>query len=128
MMLSQGFFRFSTFVGILIIILIIFFGYLFFEPFITEETIEIKVINKAKFGSEKGKYLIFTENEVFYNADNYYHDKDNSETLDQLLYPGSTYKVKVVGMYIPWLPRFRNIIKVYEVNGVPLVNEKKFFP
>lgn len=128
MMLSQGFFRFSTFVGILIIILIIFFGYLFFEPFITEETIEIKVINKAKFGSENGKYLIFTENEVFYNADNYYHDKDNSETLDQLLYPGSTYKVKVVGMYIPWLPRFRNIIKVYEVNGVPLVNEKKFFP
>lgn len=123
MMLSEKFFRLSAFAGFLIIVLVLLFGYLFFEPFLTEETINIRVINKAKFGNEIGKYFVFTEDEVFLNSDNYYHSKENSDELDKIIYPGSNYKVKVVGIYMPWLPRFRNITKVLDVNGVPIKNE-----
>lgn len=121
MMLSEGFFRLSAMIGFLIVLLIILFGYLFFEPFVTEETITIKVLNKSQFGNEPGKYFVFAQDEVFNNSDNYYHSKENADELNEKLYPGSTYKVKVVGLYIPWLPRFRNIIKILEINGIPVV-------
>ena len=121
MMLSEGFFRLSAMIGFLIVLLIILFGYLFFEPFVTEETITIKVLNKSQFGNEPGKYFVFTQDEVFNNSDNYYHSKENADELNEKLYPGSTYKVKVVGLYIPWLPRFRNIIKILEINGIPVI-------
>ncbi len=121
MMLSEGFFRLSAMIGFLIVLLILLFGYLFFEPFVTEETITIKVLNKSQFGNEPGKYFVFTQDEVFNNSNNYYHSKENADDLNEKLYPGSTYKVNVVGVYIPWLPRFRNIIKIIEINGIPLV-------
>jgi hypothetical protein len=121
MVLSEGFFRLSAMVGFVIVLLIILFGYLFFEPYLTEDTITINVINKAQFGSESGKYFVFTSNEVFNNSNNYYHNKENAEEINQQIYPGSSYKVKVVGIYLPWLPRFRNIIEVLEINGIPVV-------
>lgn len=117
MLLSESFLKISTFFGFLIVLLVLLFGYLFFEPYLTEESITIKVINKANFGSEPGKYFVFTENEVFYNADNYYQNKDNADILNDQIYPGSTYTVKVVGIYIPWLPRFRNITEIERING-----------
>ncbi len=119
MMLSEGFFRFSTIVGFFIIILIIVFGYLFFEPYITEEKITIKVLNKSQFGNEAGKYFVFTEEEVFYNSNDYYQNKENAAEINDIIYPGSTYKVKVVGVYLPWIPRFRNITEILEINGIP---------
>lgn len=121
MVLSEGFFRLSALAGFLIILLVLLFGYLFFEPFLTEETVSLKVINKAKFGNESGKYFVFTEDEVFYNSDNYYQSKENADELNQQIYTGTTYKVKVVGIYMPWLPRFRNITKILEVNGIPFI-------
>jgi len=121
MMLSEGFFRISTIIGILIIILVIIFGYLFFEPYITEETITIKVMNKSQFGKEIGKYFVFTEDEVFYNSNNYYQNKENAVEINDIIYPGSSYKVKVVGVYLPWLPRFRNITEILEINGIPAI-------
>jgi len=121
MVLSEGFFRLSAMVGFIIVLLIILFGYLFFEPYLTEDTITINVINKAQFGSESGKYFVFTSDEVFNNSNNYYHNKENAEEINQQIYPGSSYKVKVVGIYLPWLPRFRNIIEVMEINGIPVV-------
>jgi hypothetical protein len=123
MMFSEKFFKLSVMAGFLIIILILLFGYLFFEPFLTDETITIKVINKARFGNEIGKYFVFAEDEVFLNADNYYQSKENADELDKLIYPGATFKVKVVGVYLPWLPRFRNITKVLEINGIPVQRE-----
>lgn len=122
MMLSEGFFRLSAMVGFVIVILVILFGYLFFEPYITEETITIKVLNKSQFGNEAGKYFVFTEDEVFYNSNNYYHNKEDAAEINDIIYPGSTYKVKVVGVYLPWIPRFRNITKILEINGIPVVN------
>ena len=123
MMLSEKFFRFSVMGAFIIIVLVLLFGYLFFEPFLTEDTINIRVINKAKFGKEVGKYFVFTDDEVFLNADNYYQSKENADELDKIIYTGGNFKVKVVGVYLPWLPRFRNITKVLEVNGVPLSRE-----
>jgi len=120
MVLSESFFRLSAMAGFIIILLVILFGYLFFEPYITEDTVTIKVINKAQFGNESGKYFVFTEDEVFSNSNNYYQNKENADDLNQQIYPGSTYKVKVVGIYIPWLPRFRNIISILEINGIPV--------
>jgi len=122
MMLSEGFFRLSAMVGFVIVILVILFGYLFFEPYITGEIITIKVLNKSQFGNEPGKYFVFTEDEVFYNSNNYYQNKENAADLNDKLYPGSSYKVKVVGVYLSWLPRFRNITEILEINGIPVVN------
>jgi hypothetical protein len=121
MMLSEGFSRLSAMIGFLIILLILLFGYLFFEPFLTEETITIRVINKSQFGNEPGKYFVFTDEEVFYNDNNYYQSKENADELNEKIYPGTTYRVKVVGVYLPWLPRFRNITKILEINGIPVI-------
>jgi hypothetical protein len=121
MMLSQGFFKLSAMIGFVIILLVLLFGYLFFEPFLTEDTITIKVLNKSQFGNEPGKYFVFTEDEVFYNSNNYYQSKENADELNKQIYPGTTYKVKVVGIYMPWLPRFRNITKILEINGIPFI-------
>jgi hypothetical protein len=121
MMMSEGFFRLSAMVGFVIVLIILLFGYLFFEPFLTEDTINIKVINKSQFGNEPGKYFVFTDSEVFYNANNYYQNKENADELNDKIYPGTSYKVKVVGLYIPWFPRFRNIIKILEINGIPVL-------
>ena len=120
MMISEGFFRLSAIVGFSIVLLVILFGYLFFEPYITEETITINVINKAQFGEEPGKYFVFTQNEVFYNSDNYYQNKENSEELYEKIFPGGEYEVKVVGVYLPWLPRFRNITEIVKINEIPV--------
>jgi len=122
MMISEGFFKLSAMIGFVILLTILLFGYLFFEPFLTEESITIKVLNKSQFGNEPGKYFVFTSNEVFYNSDNYYHNKENAEDLNGKIYPGSSYKVKVVGIYLPWLPRFRNITKILEINGIPVLD------
>jgi hypothetical protein len=121
MMMNEGFFRISAMIGFIIVLIIILFGYLFFEPFLTEDTINIKVINKSQFGNEPGKYFVFTVDEVFYNSNNYYQNKENADELNEKIYPGTSYKVKVVGLYIPWLPRFRNIIKILEINGIPVL-------
>lgn len=121
MVLSEGFFRLSAMVGFIIVLLIVLFGYLFFEPYLTEDTITIDVINKAQFGHESGKYFVFTSDEVFNNSNNYYHNKENADEINEKIYPGSTYKVKVVGIYLPWLPRFRNITEVLEINGIPVI-------
>ena len=108
--------------GVLIVLCIIVFGFVFFEPFFTEEVIDIKVINKERWIGEKGRYFIFSDKEVFLNENNYYHNKSNADELYPLFNRGDSYKVKVVGLYIPFLPRFRNITNILEKKetNVPL--------
>lgn len=104
----------SIIFGVIIIILILVFGFIFFEPFITETEEVITVINKERWVGEKGRYFIFAEKEVFLNQNDYYHNKENADALYPLFKKGMTYKVKVVGYYLPFLPRFRNIINIIE--------------
>ena len=98
----------------IVILIGLFFCYLFFERFLTEKEITITVTNSVKFGDEPGRYLIFTEDEVFEDEDNYYHDKTNAAEVFKTLQKGRTYKVKVVSFYLPLIPHFRNIIDVVE--------------
>jgi hypothetical protein len=107
--------KFSTFFGIIIVLCVIVFGFIFFEPIFTEEVIDIKVVNKEKWSGEKGKYFIFTDKEVFLDENNYYHNnKTNADEIYPMFKAGNSYKVKVVGLYIPFIPRFRNILTVLE--------------
>lgn len=111
-MITSHLFRFSMFFGFIIVLLVIIFGYLFFEPYLTEKEEVITVINKERWGNESGKYFIFTDKEVFLNANDYYQNKENADKLYKIMQIGFTYRVKVVGIYIPFIPRFRNIINV----------------
>ena len=111
-MITSHLFRFSMFFGFIIVLLVIIFGYLFFEPYLTENEEVITVINKERWGNESGKYFIFTDKEVFLNANDYYQNKENADKLYKIMQIGFTYRVKVVGIYIPFIPRFRNIINV----------------
>lgn len=115
--------KISMFFGIIIILCILVFGFVFFEPIFTEEVIDIKVTNKEVWAGERGRYFIFTDKEVFLNEDNYYHNnKSNAAEIYRLFQAGNTYRVKVVGLYIPLLPRFRNILTIMEKKelNVPL--------
>jgi hypothetical protein len=103
-------------------ILILGFSYLFFERFLTEEEIIITVVNKEKFGTEDDRYLIFTPEEVFENSNNFYQRKTNAELVYKKLERGITYRVKVVGVYMPGLRRLRNIT---EVIGPEISRENK---
>jgi hypothetical protein len=107
-------YRLSVFLGFVTIIVILIFGYLFFEPFMTETEEVIKVINIERWGNESGKYFIFTDDEVFLNANDYYNNKHNADELMKQFRKGYTYRVKVVGIYIPFIPRFRNILNIID--------------
>lgn len=117
--------KISIVLGVIIVLCIIVFGFVFFEPFITEDEVDIVVINKEKWIGERGRYFIFTDREVFVNENNYYHNKTNADELYPLFKRGDNYRVKVVGYYIPLLPRFRNIINILEkkATNVPLPQE-----
>ena len=113
-MVSTYMFRFSMIIGVIIILATLIFGYLFFEPFLTEKEETITVLNIEKWGNEKGRYFVFTEDEVFLNANDYYQNKHNADEMFKQFRKGYTYKVKVVGIYMSFIPRFRNILQIIE--------------
>lgn len=114
--------KISIIFGVIVIICVFIFGFVFFEPFLTEKEEVITVVNMERWFGERGSYFIFTEKEVFLNEDNSYHNKQNADALYLLFKKGYTYRVKVVGLYLPFLPRFRNIINIIEKKetNVPL--------
>jgi hypothetical protein len=110
--------KISMIFGVIIVLCIIVFGFVFFEPFFTEEVIDITVINKERWTGEKGRYFIFSDKEVFLNENNYYHNKSNADELYPLFNRGDSYRIKVVGLYIPFMPRFRNIVNIMEKKDI----------
>jgi uncharacterized membrane protein YqiK len=122
MVIENKMFHLAVFSSAVIVVIILGLSYLFFERMITEEEIVITVINKEKFGTEDGKYLIFSKHEVFENSDKFFHKKTNAEQLYQKLDRGVSYRVKVAGLYIPSLNRLRNIT---EVVGTEVQSELK---
>ena len=122
MVLKNPMFKMAIFVAIILSLFFLGFSYLFFEKFLTEKEISLTVINKEKFGNEEDRYLIFTPDEVFENSDSFYHRKTNAEIIYRKLERGVTYRVKVVGFYLPGLPRLRNIT---EVLGTEIKKESK---
>ena len=112
MVLENPMFKLIIFFVTIFTLLFLGFSYLLFEKFLTEKEIIITVINKERFGTEESKYLIFTLDEVFENSNKFYHRKTNSDLIYKKLERGVTYRVKVVGFYLPSIPRLRNIIEV----------------
>jgi hypothetical protein len=110
-------YKLAVFLGFVATIVLLIFGYLFFEPFLTKTEEVITIINTERWGDEQGKYFIFTEDEVFMNVNDYYHNKHNADEIIKLFKVGSTYRVTVVGVYIPFLPRFRNILNIIEYSS-----------
>jgi len=114
-------YRSAVFLGFVTAIIILIFGYLFFEPFLTKTEEVITITATERWGNEAGKYFIFTDDEVFINVNDYYHNKHNADDIFKLFKLGNTYRVTVVGVYLPFLPRFRNIINIieYSTNEYP---------
>ncbi|MFC2084315.1 hypothetical protein ACFLS9_04595 [Bacteroidota bacterium] len=114
----------KLFFGLAIVVSIIVFCALLFESYLTEEVIKIKVTKKETVTSEDGAitYLIHTENEIFENSNNYFHKKENAESLNKKIKRKNTYKIKVVGFNlgfkIPFFTEYRNITEIVEEDKV----------
>jgi len=79
----------------------------------TGEEATITITGKEVVHSkEKSKYLIFTENETFENADLMFAGKFDSSDLHNKLKVDSTYKVKVMGWRWAFFSSYRNIVKI----------------
>ena len=61
---------------------------------------------------DSSKYLIFCEEEVFENTDQWLVGKFNSSDFYKNLKIGKKYNLKVCGWRIPFLSWYRNIIKI----------------
>ena len=80
-----------------------------------KETITITVKEKVvKNGHNSSKYLIFTDDEVFENDDNWLRLKFNSSDLQSRFEVGKSYEVVVVGKRIRLFSMYRNILEVKE--------------
>jgi uncharacterized membrane protein YqiK len=104
----------KLFISIIIVIIIVYWSYLYFERYLTETVEEITIVNSEKYGDMPEKYLIFTPHEVFLDENNRWQDKYNADELFQKLKKGHTYKVIIVGKHIPFISEFRNIIDLAE--------------
>ena len=104
--------------GVVIVVTVIGFSMLIFEKFITQKTITIKIalVEKKTIRSGDVYYLIYTENEIFENRNNYFHGKQNANELGINFKNGKSYKVKVVGynfgVKLPFFLKHRNILDV----------------
>ena len=63
---------------------------------------------------EGSRYLIFTKTETFENTDRLVLLKFNSSDLYGSIKPDKSYQAKVVGLRIPFLSWYRNIVSIEE--------------
>ena len=79
----------------------------------SKEDITIAVEDKERIvNRDASKYLIFTEEEVFENTDEWLYFKFNSSDIYGQLKEGRTYNVTVVGRRIPFFSSYRNILDI----------------
>ena len=98
-------------VGLLIGLVIFAIGF----PYWTAENVTIMVSGKERIAEEGGgKYLVFTEGEVFQNTDCLFRGKFNSSDVYGQLEPGKSYRALVYGWRIPFFSMYRNIVRISE--------------
>ena len=106
---------------VLIILLLIPFlivGFKAFLAYMTVDEITAKVLDKERIitsGGHSSYYLVFTDKETFMNADCWFRLKFNSSDLQGFIQRGKVYKFVVYGFRIPFLSKYRNILKVTEL-------------
>jgi len=105
-------FRFSGCLGTIIIASLVIFSYLIFERSLTEKEIKITIKEVEADFNVKGKYLIFTKDEIFENSNSFFLGKSNAKELNDEIQKGKTYIVKVAGVRIPMILRYRNIVEL----------------
>lgn len=72
-----------------------------------------RVINTNGKGA---KYLVFTKDETFENTDELIFFKFNSSDVHGMMKEGNIYKAQVVGIRVPILSWYRNIIAIEELD------------
>jgi len=84
-----------------------------FYVFGTTDTATCNVVEKERVTKkDSSKYLIFCEEEVFENTDNFFKLKFNSSDIYRDIKEGEEYEFEVYGWRIPFLSMHRNIIKL----------------
>ena len=105
---------------VLLLIPCLIIGFRGFLAYKTIDEVTAKVLDKERIvsrGSDSSYYLIFTDKETLMNADSWFHLKFNSSDLQGSIKKGETYTFIVYGFRIPFLSKYRNIIKVRRKNG-----------
>jgi len=72
-------------------------------------------INYEDEGQPKSKYLVYSDDEVFENIDDWFYFKFNSSDIYGQLNQGETYKIWVSGWRIHIFSSYRNIISIEKV-------------
>jgi hypothetical protein len=85
--------------------------------YLSSETIEITIKDKERITTGTGeditgKFILYSENEVFENTDSWLFLKFNSADYQNKLEVGKTYKVKVAGWRVPFLSMYRNVVGI----------------
>ena len=104
--------KLAMFLGVIIILVILVFGFMFFEPFFSE-TEETMFCKQGSMEGRGRKILIFTENEVFLNMNNYYHNKSNANDLYPL-FRLANIQGKSRRVLFPDDPSFRNVMSIID--------------
>ena len=81
-------------------------------------------INYEDAGETKSKYLVYSDDEVFENMDDWFYLKFNSSDIYGQLNMGDTYKIWVSGWRINIFSSYRNIIAIEKVVGSPSDDEE----
>jgi hypothetical protein len=113
--------------GLIIVVALIVVGAIYFESFITEESVKIVVtkVETIQDGNEK-YYLIHSKDEVFENRHYRFHNKGDLDKIKNSLKIGKAYSIKVVGynfgFQLPLSSKYRNIILVEK--EIPIERKK----
>lgn len=97
---------------------------LFFENIISKEEVEVVIMGIEKAVNEEGEvfYYVKTNLELFVNANNKFHKKDNAEALIKKLKVGQKYKLEVIGykfgIDLPFFLKERNILDIVHENDI----------
>ena len=108
-----------TVIIVIVFVLILIGASIYFE-FNDKEYVVTIVKTERVNNKEDSKYLIFCETEsgesiVFENTDSFLRGKFNSSDIYGSLQIGKKYKVTAVGIRIPFLSAYKNIISFEEL-------------
>lgn len=105
--------------GVLLVIL--FLTRNLIDNLVTSDHIEVTVTNldSRTIGniSNKNRYFVFTDKEVFINEDEPWFGKFDSSNLYGSLVIGKKYRFHVVGRRVPLFSWYRNVVSAEEVNN-----------
>ena len=101
--------------GIIVLILAIIYFPRAYRGNLTVTIKDKERVNYEEDGKMLSKYLIYTDQEVFENTDDWFYLKLNSSDLYGQLDKGSTYKVWVTGWRIQIFSTYRNIISIERI-------------